>query len=484
MTAASSETYEVCIVGAGITGMNALVVASTYLPPSAKVILVDSRQQVGGMWVDTYDHVRLHQPHGIFTAGNIAWDLDVAPSHLATKPEILDHFERCHRIAAEQVDLDTELGCEYDSHEESDGLVEVNLTTSGGGRKVVRAKRLIKAFGHQVTPSQPMVVASTQVRSITPETLGAHDAELRADDIPIWIIGGGKTAMDAAHMLISTFPGREINMLAGPGTIFTRRETFFPVGAKRWFSGTSINTMVRQLTRRFDGTNEDEVRDWFWARYGISPSLAPRDYFGAYLSEVECVLIKDGLSTHENDYLDDAIDRDGRVELVLRSGDVRAVPPGTWLVNCSGALLREPHPYEDLISPSGRVLSLQMRASAYGIFTPFAGYFMTHLLFADKLRGLGIYTLDIEDLFGKARPLAIYASMTLSMHNLSLLSQALPSKVLLDCGLDFDRWYPVPRRMAGIMEFLRTNRRDRKHHRKTLDTIRDRFDVRGGPINA
>lgn len=484
MTAASADTYEVCIIGAGITGMNALVVASKYLPTSAKVLLVDSRPQVGGMWVDTYDHVRLHQPHGIFTAGNIRWDLDVAPSHLATKPEILDHFERCHRIAADQVDLRTEFGCEYESHQESGGVVEVNLTTPGGEREVVRAKRLIKAFGHRVTPNQPMAVASAQVRSITPETLGAHDADLCADDVPIWIIGGGKTAMDAAHQLISTFPGREINMLAGPGTIFTRRETFFPVGAKRWFSGTSINSMVRQVARRFDGTNEDEVRDWFWATYGISPSVAPRDYFGAYLSEAECVLIKDGLSTHENEYLADAIDRDGRVELVLRSGDVRPVPPGTWLVNCSGALLREPHPYEDLVSPSGRVLSLQMRASAYGIFTPFAGYFMTHLMLADKLPGLGIYTLDIEDLFGKARPLAIYASMTLSMHNLSLLSQALPSKVLLDCGLDFDRWYPVLRRMVGILAFLSTHRRDRKHHRKTLDTIRDRFDVRGGPINA
>lgn len=32
------------------------------------------------------------------------------------------------------------------------------------------------------------------------------------------------------------------------------------------------------------------------------------------------------------------------------------------------------------------------------------------------------------------------------------------------------------------MEFLRTHKRDREHHRKTLDTIRDRFDVRCGPV--
>src|SRR5688572_24057492 len=101
-TDVETDTYDVCIVGAGITGMNALVVATSYLPKSAKVLLVDSRPRVGGMWVDTYDHVRLHQPHGIFTAGNIKWDLGVAASHLATKPEILDHFERCHAIASKR----------------------------------------------------------------------------------------------------------------------------------------------------------------------------------------------------------------------------------------------------------------------------------------------------------------------------------------------------------------------------------------------
>ncbi len=482
MKPASSETYEVCIVGAGITGMNALVVATSYLPKVAKVLLVDARPQVGGMWVDTYDHVRLHQPHPIFTAGNIKWDLKVAPSHLASKPEILDHFRRCLGVAADQLDIDTELGCSYESHAEFEDLVEVTLRRSDGQLITVRTKRLIKAFGHQVTPNGPMGVTSSQVRSTTPELLGGLDAELRGDEAPIWIVGGGKTAMDAAHHLITTYPDREINMLAGPGTIFTRREMFFPVGARRWFAGESINAVVRETSRRFDGTNEDDVRDWFWGRYGISPSDRPRDYFGAYLSDAECKTIKDGLSTHQNEYLADAVDRNGAVELVLRSGDVRVVPPGTWLVNCSGALLREPHPYEELISASGRVLSLQMRASTTGIFSSFSGYFVAHLMFADKLRGLGLYTLDVEELFSKARPLAVYASMSLSMHNLSLITDALPNKVLLGCGLDFDRWYPLPRRMVQTVGMLRTHRRDREHHRKTLDTVMERFGVRGGPV--
>jgi len=482
MTNDNAETYEVCIVGAGIAGMNALVVASGYLPSAARVALVDSRHRVGGMWVDTYDHVRLHQPHGNFTAGNIKWALKVEPSHLATQNEILDHFERCYDIAKERLDIVESFGWVYESHQESGDLVEVALRGPDGERKTVRTKRLIKAFGHQITPNEPLTVTSNQVRSITPGLIGAHDAELRADDAPIWIVGGGKTAMDSAHLLIGRFPGREINMLTGPGTIFARRDTFFPVGAKRWFSGTPINTMTRQLGRRFDGTNEDEVRDWFRANYGISPSDEARDYFNGYLSDAECLVIRAGLTNLENEYLADAVDRDGGVDLVFRSGGTRAVRPGTWLVNCTGSLLREPRPYEPFASPSGRILSIQMRSSTTGVFSPFAGYFLTHLMFTDQLTDAGLFELDIAELHAKAKSLVVYASMSLTLHNLSLIIDALPSKAILGCGLDYDLWYPPHRRLVGTAAVLRTHRRDREHHRRTLETLRHRFDVRCGPL--
>ncbi|MCX6397940.1 MAG: hypothetical protein NTV23_15740 [Propionibacteriales bacterium] len=479
-------TYEVCIVGAGITGLNALVVSTSYLESTAKVALVDSRPRVGGMWVDTYDHVRLHQPHGIFTAGNIKWTLSKDPSHLATKPEVLDHLQRCLEIAKQRVDVAEHFGWQYESHQELDDLVEVTLQAPDGRRTVLRAKRLIKAFGHRVTPGIPFPVSSRRVRSTTPELLMSQGADLAADDSPIWIIGSGKTAMDAAQLLITTYPGREINMLAGPGTMFARRDSFFPTGAKRWWSGTPINTMTRQVARRFDGTNEDEVRDWFRATYGISPTSEARDFFSAYLSEAECEFITSGLSSIENQYFADAHDHDHDrgVDLVLRTGDVRPVPEGTWLVNCSGALLRTPHPYEPFISAGGRCLSLQMRSSTTGAFSSFAGYYITHLMFHDRLRDLGLYELDLEDLHAKAKSLVVYASMSLSMHNLSLVAEALPTKAMLDCGLDYDLWYPLPRRLVGTMGFLTTHKRDRAHHAMALDTLGMRFDVRCGPLET
>jgi cation diffusion facilitator CzcD-associated flavoprotein CzcO len=89
---------DVCIVGAGVAGLNAMFVASQYLSRDQKVILIDRRERVGGMWVDTYSYVRLHQPHGAFTAGNIKWTLGHDRSHLATKGEVLDHFEHCLNV--------------------------------------------------------------------------------------------------------------------------------------------------------------------------------------------------------------------------------------------------------------------------------------------------------------------------------------------------------------------------------------------------
>jgi hypothetical protein len=54
--------------------------------------VVDRGERVGDARVDTYPYVRLHQPHGPFTVGNIEWTLGADRSYLATKGEVLDHL--------------------------------------------------------------------------------------------------------------------------------------------------------------------------------------------------------------------------------------------------------------------------------------------------------------------------------------------------------------------------------------------------------
>ena len=48
------EKCDVCIIGAGISGLNALFCACQYLPKNSKIILLDSKQSYGGMWLHTY----------------------------------------------------------------------------------------------------------------------------------------------------------------------------------------------------------------------------------------------------------------------------------------------------------------------------------------------------------------------------------------------------------------------------------------------
>jgi hypothetical protein len=473
--------HDLCVVGAGISGLNALVVATGYLPRSGRTVLVDARPRPGGMWVDTYDYVRLHQPHPIFTAGNIRWQLDAPPSHLASRDEVLDHLQHCLDVARSKVTVDERFGWTYVRHVERDGLVDVELLAPGGSTHTVVTRRLIKSFGHQVQPNPPLATTSQRVRSITPETLDVE--AIRASGTPVWIVGGGKTAMDTAHRLITALPGHEVHLLAGPGMLFTRRDEFFPTGPRRWWGGTPTNTMVRQVSDRYDGTNEDELREWYRSTYAVSPVPEAREFFGANLAEAESRVIAAGLRSTERAYFADAVDDpDEGVAIVDRDGGRRPTPDGSWIVRCTGSLLRTDHPYEPYTSASGKVLSIQMRSSTFGGFSSFAGYYMTHLMFRDLLTEAPLCELDLAELHRKSPPVVIFASMVLAMHNLSVIIDALPKRVLMQCGLDYNLWYPLPRQAVGVARFLATHHRKRVHDRSTLDTIAQRYGVRSGPL--
>ncbi|OBI34984.1 hypothetical protein [Mycobacterium colombiense] len=93
-----------------------------------------------------------------------------------------------------------------------------------------------------------------------------------------------------------------------------------------------------------------------------------------------------------------------------------------------------------------------------------------------------LYELDIDELRRKANPVLPYAVFALLRYNLSLIADVLPTSAFRDCGLDPDRWYPLPRRLLSTARFALTHHRQREHNRQTLDTVRDRFDVRCGPL--
>ncbi|WP_231643360.1 FAD-dependent oxidoreductase [Mycolicibacterium baixiangningiae] len=478
-----TESCDLCIVGAGLAGLNALFAASRHLAPDQRIILVDRRRRVGGMWVDTYPYVRLHQPHGMFTAGDIAWTLGRERSYLATKDEVLDHLQHCLEVIRTRVRVDEFYGCDVVGEEEVDGRVRISVQSAEGESMEIDAAKLVKAYGFRIMPNDPLPLSSDRVHSVSPDYCDVRDGEIRDSDTPVWIIGGGKTAMDTAYALITHCPGREVNLVAGGGTFFQCRDRFFPDGAGRWFGGKMLSALGVEVSRRFDGTNEDDVWRWHRARYGTWLTPGTANFLLGVLSEEECRTIADGLHSVGMDYFVDAVDSGDSVELTFRSGATATVEPGGWIVNCTGYVTHRDDPYEPYLPAGGSVLSLQSRSATMHL-SSYMGYFMTHMFMLDRLGDTPLYELDVQDLANKSRTAFPYTLMTLAQYNLSLMADHLPAKVFAECGLDFDRWYPLPRRMAATARFMLTHRRQREHQRRSLDTVRERFDLRCGPLNT
>lgn len=483
-----TKKYDVCIVGAGISGLNALFVASQYLARDQTVALVDRRFGAGGMWLDTYDYVRLHQPHQFFTAGNIAWTLDKERKYLPNKQETLEHLRHCLEVAKRHIRVTELFGYEFESAEEKDETVQITCSSAESGPLEFEAGQLIKAYGQEVETNEPLELSSAHARSVSPDQFDIRGPEMRDSDAPVWIVGGGKTGMDTAHTLIREQPGRKINLIAGPGTFFLNRDRMFPSGARRWYAGRPLSSAFREMSRRFDGTNEDEVMGWFRDKYGIWLTPETGNFMGAILSESENETISAGLNKIVMDYLTDVADRNGDPEVVLRSGATMPFEPGSWVINCTGSLMRGEHPYEPYVSAGGRILSIQNRSMTI----PFpaggnAAYFLTHLLFLGRLADLPLYAIDLEDLRTKAPQYVMAAVLApLQLYNLSLIAEAVPArqfmKIVSRNGLDFDWWYPLPRRLQASAGFMLTHKRLRKHHKQSLDKVAERFGIRCGPV--
>jgi hypothetical protein len=474
------EHYDLCIIGAGIGGLNSLYVASQYLKPDQRIALVDRRDRVGGMWVDTYDYVRLHQPHPCFTTGDVKWTLGEKPSHLASKTEVLDHFQHCVNEARKGVGVTELLGHEMVEIEETDDAVRVTCQSPDGSLVTITADQVINAAALDVDALQPLALSSSQVRSVSPETCDVRMGEIAGDNNPVWVIGSGKTGMDTAHTLITHHPGREVNLVAGTGSFFMSRDRMFPSGTKRWLGGVRPNYVLTEMADRFDGTNEVEVFNWMRDAYGTGPIPHAQHFFLGALSEGESTRIRDGLGQIVMDHLVDVVDADDGPKMQLRKGPPVDIAPGSWIVNCTSHFVPRARTEAPYVSASGRVVTIGLKGM-FG-FTSFGGYFLTHFLYTGKITEVPLYEADGNAILKKSVPAAVLGSLAMTQYNLGLAFDHLPAKVFMGFGLDFDRLYPAPRRLVGQLKFLAGHKRKREHYRHALDTLGERFDVHVGPV--
>jgi hypothetical protein len=320
------------------------------------------------------------------------------------------------------------------------------------------------------------------VHSVSPDKFDLLGDALQGIQAPVYIVGGGKTGMDTAYALLTRMPQKRVKMLIGEGTMFGSRDLLYPSGLRRYWQGVTPVATFLDLAERFDGYNEHEVLERLRSHYTVSLVPDARRFMLGLLSEHENSVIKNGADEIIKDYFVDVVDRAGAPTLMLRSGESRAIEPGSFIVNCTGYLFRDDVPYEPFVSASGKVVSIQT-SSAINVLSTNAAYLATHLSYLGKLQSLPLYEIDLGALHRKNRDVVGAIIGPLVLYNAGLVLQNVPRYVLDEFGTDLESWFPLPRRLYDLVTLMRHYKQKPDHMQRSLDVVRERFGVRCGPLS-
>ncbi|MEM6634870.1 MAG: hypothetical protein AAF667_03160 [Pseudomonadota bacterium] len=480
-------TFDLILIGTGIAGLNALYAATYYLPKGARVLLIDEKDGAGGMWTVAYDFVRLHQPHGMFTVGDLRWNWQKPSDYLAARDEVRNHLEAALAVVMEKFRVSVRFGHVATSCEEvstSEGWkarVAYHPTGQPNSTATAMADLAIHASGLNYQIPEPLALSSDRVVSIRPQDL--TEALQNRPDAAVCVVGGGKTGMDTVTSLLDENPVREIVLLKGKGTNFFSRDKYFPTGMKRWSQGQVVSRVFHDMATHFDGDNEDALIDHFRQHHSVDGSPDNRLFVFGILSEAEKARIERGATAIIGDYLSDVRDTANGPEMVLRSGATRQVADGTIVVNCTGTVFRTATVSDagSCVSPHDTILTIAPHRSVH-VLTSVGGFFLTHLHFRGRLRSSGMYVLDQSALFLANRMAWVGAACAQSYLNQVLAVQTLPFLLLNQCGLDMDRWHPFPRRAIAFAKLKLGAKKDIAHCQRALDRVAERFDAHCRPV--
>ncbi|WP_230291251.1 NAD(P)-binding protein [Croceicoccus sp. Ery5] len=473
------DEVALCIIGAGIAGLNALFSASQYLERGDRILLIDKRPAAGGMWNDVYSYGRLHQPHPSFTVGDIPWDWDRPVTHRATAAEVRKHMGDCLEKLRRKTECIVLWGHEVSFCAEvpTEKGIRVELTygrTGKAERRIVRARRVIKAAGFDINALPHLPLHSSQVVSTTPEWLGPLGHFY--SEAPVYLVGGGKTAMDTADELLRRNSGRRVTLINGKGSVFAERDQLMPAphGEGRLFA-----SLFRDLALRYDGTNEDDLFEHFRRQHALGLDGKEDGFFFGLLSREERDRIASGLTAIVPGYLKDVLNGPEGPMAEMWSGRTFPVEKGAIFVNCTGHLLRGRKPYEPYVSDAGCILSIGPRSMVH-FLSSMAGYLLPHLWLSGRLDGLPLYEVDGPQLRALGQKTYMAAMFAMTFHNTILMQRVLPPQVAERCGLDLDMIH-APERRAAAMDDVRLNgARYIAQCRKALDRTRERHGIRCG----
>ena len=453
---------DLCIIGAGYAGLNALNAAAKYMASGERVVFLDKNRTWGGQWVGQYDYLRLHQPYRMFTAGDQKWRLRRSPSHLASRQEVLDHLSSVPAVSAGHLRVDARFRYAYTQHRVARGRVEIEaapLEDAGDDRKPLRitAARMLIATGAQIEILKPFALSSERVRSVAVADPVVMSPEFLDDDKPVYIIGSGKTAMDTAlHVIRHNHQQdhrrrRKIHVITGQGMWFFSRDRLYPSGLARHHDGVLVGDFFLRMAQLFEGANEEETLQQL-AHDGIATSLfpKPKNFRFGVLSRAELDELQRGLDVAIPGYLVDV----ERTTMRLRQGDTLrevAVPEGSWFLNCTTHI--HEHGFGPVLRDSGLVCAPQYVMG----FTGTSAYYLTHAWYRGELTRVAgqLYRVQVD-----IKPSLRFAPMfgLMVMANTTLVTQQLPLSIVSRFQADFNKWYPLHRQVPMFARVLSSRR--------------------------
>ena len=476
---AETSVYDFCIVGLGIGGLNALFVATQYLPKGSSILLIDKHPRVGGMWNESYDHVRLHQPHQMFTVGDLEWEWDRPPEYLATGVEVQAHLESCLRRLERDYSVTKLFEHSYESADEIGDLVKITAKDQSSNQTIsLKAKKAILTLGWGIPQIKAKAVTSEHVISTSPVEFVKDDTD---PSTPVYIIGGGKTGTDTAQFILQKYPDRKVTLIDGVGNRFGDRDMLFPTGLGRFWRGKLVGKISADIIMRLDGKNFESVFDYFRSNYTVGLRDDGEQYFFSILSRAEAQFLNKNLNQIIPNYFDDVIDVHGSPVVSFRDGDKLPIKHGAIILNSTGHLLRGDTSYQSFVSKGGRIARVNPRSSIYFLSTT-SSYFLAHLLMQDKLRRLPLYEVDLTALFKRDRKTFFLVSLTQSFLNMLTMMENVDMEVFGKCGVDLNRWYPMSRRLLSFASLKMNQKRYMAHCREVLSIVEQELGIECRPL--
>ena len=455
---ARRAAYDYVVVGGGFAGLNAVSGLQKFRP-AASILCIDKHDAAGGSWNDYYSFCKLHAPHPTFGIAGHGWPGLASPNLLATRDEVLRHFQS---FAADAPNLEFLGGATYEGCARGpDGAL---VATLGDGSSVAAREQIIRATGYDYERHMPAHLDGVSDGSAEEvECAALPDAvAARGEETLYVVVGGGKTGADAVCFLGEhRRTGDDVLLVTGSSKGFFVRDEVFPDQGSQSVFQPMITEVMLDMIAAWDGTDASEraILNDMVAR-GTLCSLGGSEVANTglgVLSRAEQAAVEATAEIVANDHYVGVSARGATTEVRLASGGAVVTRKRVVVVNARSSGSDRVHAYNSDVHPLRPEGHLD-----FGALAGFTGH--TNYLFSAVLAKHGSpRVLEGLALYGRrtrARPREnfVFAYLVKVYANITSLMPALEMKHYLssDYSINATRWYPTARRLYGVYRLLQS----------------------------